>query len=106
MRRDAAAKQATIALLAFENSVARPVGQSLDMVERLSVELGRLNRIEQAPARQASLEQYGRGMMADYSHGRRLCREADDALQTPRQAVFVRVLVEAGLDSKAVGGGV
>ena len=99
VRRDARSKQATIALLAFENSVARPVGQALDLIERLLADLGKLNE-EPTDSRTAALERYSRTMFADYGRCQRFCLEADDVLQQARPGVFVRAYSSARLDDR------
>ncbi|MEJ1977853.1 MAG: hypothetical protein WDN49_18845 [Acetobacteraceae bacterium] len=117
--RDVRNRQSAAALVAFENSVARPVGMALDLVERLTLELGRLRPVAEPPqlragwlrrqaagpqppaavsAHVAALEQYGAGLIADHSHGVRLCREADGALAAARTPVFARTFSAARLD--------
>jgi hypothetical protein len=120
-------QQSAAALLAFENNVARPVGMALDLVERMTLELSRLRPVpasepppDPAPTgwspwrsrerlrlpapgpspREAALEQYGAGVIADNSQGVRLCREADGALEASRQPVFTDIFVAAHLDDQ------
>ncbi len=96
--RDIRAKQANAALLAFENNVARPTGMALDLVERMTMEVGKLRPVPQ-PRHVAELERYGAGLIAECNHGARLCREADGMLAGLRRLpVFSRAFVAAHLD--------
>ncbi len=124
--RDGHMRRSAAALAAFENSVARPLGMALDRIEEMMLELGRLRPIlppappsEPPPSgwmnwrrekerlrlpppgpspREAALEEFSRVLVADGSHGLRLCREADEALANPRQGGFTQRFFAANLE--------
>ena len=92
-------REAGVALAAFENSVARPIGMALDVIERMGVDLARLR-----PAAFAELAavqaDYDAGLVAEDAHVLRLCREADGSLEHDRTPVFARTYVDFYLDDK------
>ena len=103
--RDFRGRQSAAALLAFENSVARPIGMALDLIERMSLDLSRLRPVA-AETHLAALETYGAGLIADHSQGLRLCREADAALaEAGRATVFTRAFDNDRLDAKFLAAG-
>ncbi len=96
-RRDVRSRQGTVALLAFDNSVARPIGMALDTIEGLTVALGKLRPL---PDRQraAALQAYSLDMLVELTHAHRLCQEADGALSLGRPPAFDPALVRCDLD--------
>lgn len=97
IKRDHRNRQANATLLAFENSVARPVGMALDLIERLALELGRLRPVAEG-AHSTALVEFGTGLIAEHSQGLRLCREADSALPSGRAKVFELAFGDTRLD--------
>lgn len=129
--RDGHSRRSAAALAAFESNAARPLGMALDRIEAMMLELGRLRPIlppgppSEAPPsgwlnwrrekvqlrlpppgpspREAALEEYGAGLMADTNHGLRLCREADEALAVLPAKTFTQRFFEANLEDLLLG---
>ncbi len=96
-RRDMRGRQGTVALLAFDNSVARPIGMALDTIEGLTVALGKLRPLPERQ-RAAALQAYSLDMLVELTHAHRLCQEADGALSLGRSPAFDPALVRCDLD--------
>ncbi|MBC7799646.1 MAG: hypothetical protein H7Z10_03410 [Gemmatimonadaceae bacterium] len=98
LKREVRSRNTTSALLAFENSVARPIGMALDLIERLSIDLSRLRPVPPGEGA-AALETYVALLAAEHGQGLRLCREADGSLAAlSRPPIFARAFGNQDLD--------